>query len=382
MADSTTVHSPLRRAAWRLRRRARKRLRKRARALRRRAYRALRIPPDLYKMYALPGRGPYHRRRWGQLVRTAPAIGVEEHVAKVGRRKIEEVTGCHLCGERRVQPLFHRRNPKGGKWNYWVVRCPRCSLLYRSPAVRPEKLHVLYRKKYSRFLTGHYSGTRQERYRMVMDAFDPVFRDGAGRRVLDHGCGTGLFLDVAEERGFEPYGVDLSPDSIDRARERPSGRHAHFGHPLDVPEIAAGGFDVVTLWSVLAHLARPVDDLRMLRGLLADDGVMLILTVNAASLQLKAHREHWGGFTKNHLAVYSPQTLKLLLRLAGFEAVVFRPWYGEAFERGRIPLWPRQARRVRRNVEHGNQGNMMRAVAFADRDAPRRWGIDGAEPLA
>ena len=36
-----------------------------------------------------------------------------------------------------------------------------------------------------------------------------------------------------------------------------------------MPEIAAGGFDVITLWSVMAHLPRPLDDLRMLRGLSA-----------------------------------------------------------------------------------------------------------------
>lgn len=375
------VPTSVRRNASRLRGRARKRWRRVARRGRRRVVRLVRWPPPLYRMYALPGAGPYYRRRWGRLVRTAPVVPVEQHAETVGVRKIEKVTGCHLCGDRRVQPLFHRRNPKGGKWNYWVVRCPTCGLLYRSPAVRPAKLHVLYRKQYSRFLTGHYSETRKDRYRMVMDAFDPVFADGTGRRVFDHGCGTGLFLDVAAERGFEPYGVDLSPDSIEEARKRPSGRHAHFGKPTDVPEIAAGGFDVITLWSVLAHLARPVDDIRMLRGLLADDGVLLILTVNAASLQLKAHGEDWGGFTKNHLAVYSPSTLKLLLRLAGFESVAFRPWYGEAFERGKVPLSARQERRVRRNVEHGNQGNMMRAVAFADREGPRRWGLAGGEPL-
>ena len=56
-----------------------------------------------------------------------------------------------------------------------------------------------------------------------------------------------------------------------------------------MPEIAAGGFDVVTMWSVLAHLATPVEDLTMLRGLLSDDGALMILTVNANSLLLKAH---------------------------------------------------------------------------------------------
>ena len=38
----------------------------------------------------------------------------------------------------------------------------------------------------------------------------------AGRKVLDFGCGAGYFLELAEQRGFDACGVDLSPDSVKR----------------------------------------------------------------------------------------------------------------------------------------------------------------------
>jgi SAM-dependent methyltransferase len=379
MAAPTAIRRKVTKRARKLKKRGRKKLLKSARRTRRKLVRTLRLPPEGYRMYAIYGAATFHKRRWQLTLKRAPVMTVEEHAAQVGLREIEEVIGCHLCGNREIRSLFHRRAPKQGqKWNYWVVQCTNCGLLFRHPGVKPERLGDLYSKNYSRFLTGHYGEGRKRRYRMVMDVFDPLLADGTGRKILDYGCGTGLFLDVAEERGFEPYGVDLSEDSIEEARTRSSGAHAYFGQPYDVPEIAEGGFDVITLWSVLAHLARPIDDFKMLRSLLKDDGLLPILTVNANSLQMKAHRKDWGGFTKNHLAIYQPATLKLLLRQSGFGAVVIRPWYGEAFERGRIPLWPRQERRVRRNVEDGYQGNMMRAVAFADPDGPRRWGVHDA----
>jgi SAM-dependent methyltransferase len=131
-----------------------------------------------------------------------------------------------------------------------------------------------------------------------------------------------------------------------------------------VPEVARGGFDVVTMWSVLAHLPRPVEELAGLRRLLAPDGVLVILTVNANSLLLKAHGDRWGGFTRNHLIFASPTTLRGLLRAAGFGAVVLRPMYGDAVERGEIVLSHRQDRRLRRVVERGNQSSMLRAAAF------------------
>jgi hypothetical protein len=40
-------------------------------------------------------------------------------------------------------------------------------------------------------------------------------------------------------------------------------------------------------------------------------------------------------------------------------------------------LTPRQVRRLRRVVERGDQGRMLRALAFADPDGPQRRGIRG-----
>ena len=226
------------------------------------------LPPRYLWPFALPGAAQLHEARWQLLIRRTAAISAEQHAEQVGVAGREEVIGCDLCGERQVQPLF---TPRGERrpWSYHVVRCPNCGFLYRNPGIQPERLGELYAGKYGRFLSGKYARKRLRRYRLVLDAFDPVFADGTDRRLLDFGCGTGLFLELAHERGFDVYGVDLSPDSIKRARGRPSGANAFLGSPLEVPEIAAGGFDVITLWSVMAHLAEPIKDLEMLRGLLA-----------------------------------------------------------------------------------------------------------------
>jgi SAM-dependent methyltransferase len=338
-------------------------------------FRHLGIPPGTMRPYALPGAARLHELRWRRRLKRAPVVGFAEHARSVGVGEIEEPVACSVCDGRRVQPLL--RAPRG----YHVVRCIGCGLLYRNPGVRPDRLGDLYSGRYGRFLTGGYAAGRERRYRLVMDAFAPLFDDGGGRRLLDFGCGAGQFLELAHERGFEGYGVDLSRDAVERARRRPSGANAHVGAPADVPEIAAGGFDLVTMWSVLAHLATPVEDLTTLRSLLTADGALLILTVNANSLLLKAHGRRWGGFTPNHLKFYSPSTLPLLLRRAGFEALVMRPMANDLVEAGESPLSARQERRLLRAVADGNRGNMLRAVAFASADGPRRWGFDDALAL-
>lgn len=324
--------------------------------------------------YALPGVARVLEWRWARMLRRRRVLALEEYAAKVDVGDAEELLACPLCGGRRVQPLFRPARP--GRWSYRVVRCPDCGMLYRNPGIRPERIGELYDSGgYARFLTSGYAHRRQDGYRLTMDAFGDLFADGSGRRLLDYGCGAGLFLELARERGFDACGIDLASDAVAEARRR--GLRAWHGTPAGVPEVAAGGFDVVTLWSVLAHLPRPIEELAMLRRLLAPDGVLVILTVNANSLLLKASGNRWGGFTRNHLIFSSPTTLPALLRAAGFPAVVLRPMYGNAVERGEAGLSARQQRRLRRAVERGNQGAMLRAAAFASADGPPAWGLAG-----
>jgi SAM-dependent methyltransferase len=340
------------------------------------------LPPRRLWPWGLPGAPSAAELRWRFKLETAPIITGAEHAARTGLLEIEEVIGCSLCGEERMQVLFHPREPHG-RWEYHVARCPSCGFLYRHPGIRADRLDELYAGKgYARFLTGQYARQRRDRYALSMDAFAPLLDDGAGRRLLDFGCGAGLFLELAHERGFDGYGVDLSPESVERARERPGGRNAYVGAPHDVPEIAAGGFDVITLWSVMAHLPRPVDDLRVLRGLLAPGGALLILTVNANSLRLKAEGEEWNGFTPNHLKFFSPTTLALALDQAGFPAAVMPPMYSYEVERGRAELAPREERRLRTVIDRGNRGNMLRAAAFTSAADAARWrlGTSYGEP--
>jgi len=353
------------------------------RRLRRLARRVL--PPRSAWHLTLPGAARLLEWRWSARIRRAPVLTPERHAAQVAdpaRRGayIEVPVGCVLCGDRRQQPLLHphdrRRTPP--RWDYHVVRCAGCGLLYRHPGIRPERLGDLYSSgRYAAFLAGKYARKRIRRYETTMAPFGALFASGEGRRLLDFGCGNGLFLDVAHERGFGCFGVDLAADAVEAARRKPSGANVYRGSPSEIAEIAEGGFDVITMWSVLAHLPRPLEDVTLLRSLLAPDGVLLLLTVNAGSLKLKRQLEAWGGFTPNHLVFFSPDALRRLLRDAGFAAVVMPPWYGEPVETGKSVLRPRDQQRLRDAIDRGNRGNMLRAVAFVSPDGPARWGLAG-----
>lgn len=105
---------------------------------------------------------------------------------------------------------------------------------------------------------------------------------GDGRRVLDVGCGLGLFLDAARQAGFEVEGTELSDYAAEATRQR-------LGCPVHVGELAelalpAESFDVIAAWDVLEHVRDPRGTLAEIRRLLKPGGVLLLRTINEDAL--------------------------------------------------------------------------------------------------
>lgn len=77
----------------------------------------------------------------------------------------------------------------------------------------------------------------------VISLLPPV----AGKRVLDAGCGPGVYAEWLVERGAEVVGLDVSPAMVRLAQRRLQGRarilEADLGQPLDFLESAS--FDLI-----------------------------------------------------------------------------------------------------------------------------------------
>ena len=72
---------------------------------------------------------------------------------------------------------------------------------------------------------------------------------GAGKKLLDLGCGPGLYAELFDDRGFQVTGLDFSRRSVQYAREHAAGTKRdiryEYKNYLDMDEENA--FDVVTL---------------------------------------------------------------------------------------------------------------------------------------
>jgi SAM-dependent methyltransferase len=82
---------------------------------------------------------------------------------------------------------------------------------------------------------------------------------GPGTRLLDLGCGSGLFARAAAGRGALVTGVDADRDAVARAAAEVPGGTFLLRDVLDLPP---GPFDVVAAVQVLMHVPDPVAVLR------------------------------------------------------------------------------------------------------------------------
>jgi len=147
----------------------------------------------------------------------------------------------------------------------------------------------------------------------------------AGRRVLDVGCGNGLFVAEAAASGWRASGIDLDPAAVE------AGRSAGLDLELERIEERAvrepGAFDAVTLSHVLEHVADPVAFLSCARALLRPGGVVWIATPN---LDAAGHRRFGADWVHldppRHLVLFDAPSLTRALQAAGFAGVdVLRP---------------------------------------------------------
>jgi SAM-dependent methyltransferase len=209
---------------------------------------------------------------------------------------------------------------------YGVRECPRCHRRALDPRPAPAALAYWYGPSYFGASTRKFIGP--------VEAFVDLFRDGRAReaarllarrpaasgerpRVLDVGCGSGLFLAALEKRGFECHGTEFSDETAGRARALP-GLRVHAG-PIDAETYAPGSFDLISIWHVLEHLGDPDELLRYSARWLRPGGALMVAVPNIDSWQARLFRGAWFHLDPpRHFFHFGPRSLGSALEAAGF----------------------------------------------------------------
>ena len=224
-----------------------------------------------------------------------------------------DVPPCYLCGSTRTQLIV--ANPE-----YSYVHCTDCGYRRKDQLPSAAEEERLYEDDYyidRGLVVGLQSQSALLRGLIEGRARTLTELNGGPGMLLDVGAGTGLFMEAALNAGWKAKGLDTSAAAVDIAR-RITRAEVIRGGIDDVPLDA--GFDAITLWDVLEHLPDPRASLVRIRELLGRGGLVGISLPNVAGLKARVLGTRWRYYRRQvgHISHFSPKTLAVILRQAGF----------------------------------------------------------------
>lgn len=179
-----------------------------------------------------------------------------------------------------------------------------------------------------------------------------------GQRLLDVGCGAGVFLEQAQQEGCKVAGLELGQALADWAR-RERKVEVETDSIESVTNFPAASFDIVTMFGVIEHLGSPRSAVQECARLLRSGGLLVVQTPTEDGLirrighilyrasggfvnfQVKQFYQTGGG----HTICFNRASLSRLLTRGGFEILTIDPsTYGlrlllMRFEN--LPFWKR-----------------------------------------
>jgi len=215
---------------------------------------------------------------------------------------------CPLCASESFS-LFATEVNRGTKLFYQI--CGRCGMVFLSPRMSSEDITLFYKTQYR---MGDIEGDKPIQWVIENEKERASYQVGfisdwakSPHRLLDIGASSGQLLRLASEKfGCDVIGVE--PGDVYRVE----ASRAFKVYP-DIETLITAGearFDIITMSHVLEHLSEPIDFLFTLRE--------HALNVNGA-LFIEVPNLYWHScFEPAHLYAFSEETLKMMLRSAGF----------------------------------------------------------------
>ncbi|HEY6747167.1 MAG TPA: class I SAM-dependent methyltransferase [Mycobacteriales bacterium] len=128
--------------------------------------------------------------------------------------------------------------------------------------------------------------TAEGRIRPLYDRVLELLRLRPGTRLLDAGCGSGLFAELAAQRGADVMGLDAAPGLVEYARRRrPAARYVV--EDIERMPFRDGAFEVVTAFNSVLYAADPRRALAGIGRVTAPSG-RAVVTVGAGPEQAES----------------------------------------------------------------------------------------------
>lgn len=242
---------------------------------------------------------------------------------------------CPVCGnnDNRSLPNFHDR--------YGVKECLFCTTKFVSPCPAMDALTYYYNECKCNALFGNLLRSRNksgniiisERIEFILNLIDEHFKDSDLIRILEIGCGSGVFLSEIKEVLREKFpnkkillhGIDIDLTAIQKSVDSEISLSAESAESY--VSNTKERYDLVLHFELIEHLQNPYDFMISVKNLLNQNGLHHFHTPNANGFDNIAigYNEFrplaHGIFPPMHLQSFTPMNIVHFSLRTGFKVV-------------------------------------------------------------
>ena len=145
-------------------------------------------------------------------------------------------------------------------------------------------------------------------------------------KLLDLGAGTGDFLVVAKNDGWETTGIEPST----KAKLIAINKGVNFADNLS--DLKSHSFDVITMWHVLEHVPNLDEYISELKRLLKPSGTILIAVPNFKSFDAEYYGRFWAAYdVPRHIWHFSKTAVQKLFAEKEMKLIEVLPMKFDSF---------------------------------------------------
>lgn len=246
------------------------------------------------------------------------------------------VKNCPACGSSKFNKVLTTSDYLVSNESFEIMECNDCSLRFTSPIPDENEIGKYYKsdkyishaKRITSIFDVVYKIVRIFTLSSKRNIVKRISQKQSGT-LLDIGCGTGDFLKIMKQSGWNITGVEIN-ESVRNLAQANTGSII-----LDQTEFfeSEQKYDVITLWHSLEHLNTLTRFLEKISISLNANGVVIIAVPNYKSFDAEYYQQDWAAYdVPRHLYHFSFDAMVKLMRKFSFELIEhqqlpFDPFY-------------------------------------------------------
>jgi SAM-dependent methyltransferase len=235
---------------------------------------------------------------------------------------------CPACGGRSIRP--HQKGTYSDRLTQDQVKitdsqygktwdlslCLDCGHLFANPCPSPDYVFSIYGRVEDPLYEEESAG-RSKNFLRILKQLESMHPEKGN--LFDVGAATGILLDLARRRGWQPDGIEPSAWAV-RLAESKYGLRLRRG-PFETAEVDDNFCAAVTMVDFIEHTPLPFEAIKKAQQILRPGGILALVTPDIHSAAARFAGRRWWHLRPAHLAFFSRTSLGALLGRAGLNIV-------------------------------------------------------------